>query len=656
MASSEVNMHVEEVVVVTTPDGVGQGDAAEDEKESVLVTTELDQPGEELAEESAAAEADSISIPKDTVIVKLSEEVSVEAEVLYPITCGDSKAMLVWKKFVCPGINIKCVQYNEHLISPKEFVYLAGKSTLKDWKRAIRLNGAMLRKIMDSGELDFYQHSKLCSNTCRSTKIDLVGTRASLSSQTSTELAPHTPNTDVNGSPNPLSSEVCEDSTEWVTAIGEDTMNFWRNLNEAGLLEEVTSELQKEMQEALKGLQDRLQQPPLLVADAALLNNVVQSFGMLDLVKKVLASHKSQMDRCREQYTRSLVSLEQQCDEHRKRARELKSRSQTLSSVLMTLAPVATPPPPKRPRLTRAVSVPASINAHQSAASISTALLQSAGSSPVTLTGVPLGRVVSGASPLLSGYTLVTSSPGDALTDASGAALTLQQQPGGALTLQQQPGGALTLQQQPGGALTLQQQPGGALTLQQQPGGALTLQQQPGGALTLQQQPGGALTLQQQPSGGLTLQQQLGGALTLQQQPGGALTLQQQLGGALTLVSADPGGCSSSLGATILKLLSPVQFVTLPPQMAGGAAAPPIATAPALLQGATLLPTATVETVSATVETVTATTTAVETVSAAMETVSAAAAAAAAAAVETVGSQAEDSGESEVKGDEDGPD
>lgn len=30
---------------------------------------------------------------------------------------------------------------------------------------------------MDSGELDFYQHTKVCSNTCRSTKIDLVGTK-----------------------------------------------------------------------------------------------------------------------------------------------------------------------------------------------------------------------------------------------------------------------------------------------------------------------------------------------------------------------------------------------------------------------------------------------------------------------------------------------
>ncbi len=42
-------------------------------------------------------------------------------------------------------------------------------------------------------------------------------------------------------------------------------------------------------------------------SDAVLLNNIVQNFGMLDLVKKVLASHKSQMDRYREQYTRSLA-------------------------------------------------------------------------------------------------------------------------------------------------------------------------------------------------------------------------------------------------------------------------------------------------------------------------------------------------------------
>lgn len=36
---------------------------------------------------------------------------------------------------------------------------------------------------------------------------------------------------------------------------------------------------------------------------------MVQNFRMLDLVKKVLASHKCQMDRSREQYTRDLAGM-----------------------------------------------------------------------------------------------------------------------------------------------------------------------------------------------------------------------------------------------------------------------------------------------------------------------------------------------------------
>ncbi|KAG5836132.1 hypothetical protein ANANG_G00251340 [Anguilla anguilla] len=372
MASTEVSMHVEEVVVVTTPD-TAVDTAVVEEVKTMLVTTELAQQGEEMVEENMEHESETSTftatpiLEKEAVIaMKLSEEVeNMEAEIIYPITCGDSKAALIWKKFVCPGINIKCVQYNEHLISPKEFVHLAGKSTLKDWKRAIRLNGIMLRKIMDSGELDFYQHTKVCSNTCRSTKIDLVGSRTSFSSQQSTEYIPVTPSSaDVNGSPATFTVETTEESTEWVTTIGEDTVTFWRGLKDAGLLEEVVEEFQKEVKETLKGLQDRIQQPPLQVTDAVLLNNIVQNFGMLDLVKKVLASHKSQMDRYREQYTRSLVALEQQCDEHRKRAKELKSKSQHLNNVLMTLTPVSASTAPKRPRLTRATSGPASVAAH----------------------------------------------------------------------------------------------------------------------------------------------------------------------------------------------------------------------------------------------------------------------------------------------------
>ncbi|XP_027646041.1 glucocorticoid modulatory element-binding protein 2 isoform X1 [Falco cherrug] len=487
MATPDVSVHMEEVVVVTTPDGTVDGSGMEEVK-TVLVTTNLSQHGDESAcsvvsaaqlgplpstglgpffgralqeppplaigarevalkprsaehgdinedtletENAAAAAAAAFTASthlKEAVLVKMAEdEDSLEAEIVYPITCGDSKANLIWRKFVCPGINVKCVQFDDHLISPKEFVHLAGKSTLKDWKRAIRMNGIMLRKIMDSGELDFYQHTKVCSNTCRSTKIDLTGARVSLTSQTSTEYIPLTPaSTDVNGSPATITIETCEDASDWSTSIGDDTFAFWRGLKDTGLLEEVIHEFHQELVETMKGLQQRAQDPPLQLSDAVLLNNVVQNFGMLDLVKKVLASHKCQMDRSREQYTRDLAALEQQCDEHRKRAKELKHKSQHLNNVLMTLTPVSVPTPLKRPRLTRATSGPAAITSQVLSQPAQLAVTPGV---PVSqLANIPLGKVVSAlppsvlgkspsqpptasspASPLLGGYTVLAS-------------------------------------------------------------------------------------------------------------------------------------------------------------------------------------------------------------------------------------------------------
>uniref|UniRef100_A0A672J3F0 Glucocorticoid modulatory element-binding protein 2-like n=1 Tax=Salarias fasciatus TaxID=181472 RepID=A0A672J3F0_SALFA len=392
-----------EVVIVTLPEPAGeelptvvQEEKAETREDVLTVAPEA---------EAEAGSAEALSKEEEAVIVKLTEEVDVEGDVFYPITCADVKATLVWKKFVCPGINVKCVQFNEQLISPKEFVCLAGKSTLKDWKRAIRLNGTMLRKIMDSGDLDFYQHSAVCSNTCRSTKIDLVGTKVSLSGEPAAELASAPPSSaDLNGAA-AFPEAAAEEPSEWVTAIGEDSLTFWRAVKEAGLLEEVVEDFQKELEAVLSGLQERVGDPPLQVKDAVLLNNIVQNFGMLDLVKKVLASHKSQMDRYREQYTRSLAALEQQCDEHRKRAKELKSKSQHLSNVLMTLTPVPSPPAPKRPRLTRAASGPASVGSAPAPAQITLPLNQ--------LAGLPLGKVLTVAGPQAGAgagrYTLLTS-------------------------------------------------------------------------------------------------------------------------------------------------------------------------------------------------------------------------------------------------------
>lgn len=402
MASgSEVMAEMSEVVIVipeappTTTTTTNQEQSFEKEEE------------EEEEEEAAGDEA--LALDKEAVIVKGTED--VEEDVFYPVTCGEAKASLVWKKFVCPGINVKCVQFNSQLISPKEFVCLAGKSTLKDWKRAIRLNGTMLRKIMDSGELDFFQHSKVCSNTCRSTKIDPVGPKPVLNLDPGPDLS----HTDLNGVALSLSETATDEASEWVTTIGEDSVLFWRGIKEAGLLDHVIQEFEKELQETLTGLEERVHHPPLEVKDAVLLNDMVQNLGMLDLVKKVLASHKNQMDQCRQQYSRSLQALEQQCDEHRKRAKELKSRSQHLNNVLMTLAPVPPPSPsPKRPRLSRAASGPAAVGAGAPQISLNLGKV-------LTLSGAP------------GAYTLLTSPLPGADLGADSSNLTLLQEggPGG---------------------------------------------------------------------------------------------------------------------------------------------------------------------------------------------------------------------------------
>ncbi|XP_066443495.1 glucocorticoid modulatory element-binding protein 2 isoform X3 [Eleutherodactylus coqui] len=435
MATPDVSVHVEEVVVVTTPDHIMDGSGVEEVK-AVLVTTnspvwngqelrlpwvgssDVSAPGvfrtlseEALESESMAAAFSASTELKEAVLVKMGdeEEEALAAEIAYPITCGESKANLLWRKFVCPGINVKCVQYNDHLITPKEFVHLAGKSTLKDWKRAIRMNGVMLRKIMDSGELDFYQHSKVCSNTCRSTKIDVTGSRVSLCSQVSTEYIPITTassdNFTVNGTPTTITIETCENSGEWGSTVADDTLGFWQGLRDAGLLGEVIQEFHQELLETMKGLKQRLQMPPIQLQDAMLLNNIVQNFGMLDLIKKVLASHKSQMDRSREQYTRDLAALEQQCDEHRRRAKELKHKSQHLNNVLMTLTPVSVPPPMKRPRLTRATSGPAAISSQSSCHTAQITLPQ--GMSLSQLTGLPFSKVLSTSIPSSSSSTVI---------------------------------------------------------------------------------------------------------------------------------------------------------------------------------------------------------------------------------------------------------
>ncbi len=44
------------------------------------------------------------------LFIFLEQTEGEDVEIGCPITCGDSKALLLVKKFVCPGINVKCVK------------------------------------------------------------------------------------------------------------------------------------------------------------------------------------------------------------------------------------------------------------------------------------------------------------------------------------------------------------------------------------------------------------------------------------------------------------------------------------------------------------------------------------------------------------------
>ncbi|XP_054478284.1 glucocorticoid modulatory element-binding protein 1-like [Anoplopoma fimbria] len=253
-----------------------------------------------------------------------------EIEYGYPITCGDSRAVLLFKKFVCPGINVRCVKFNDQLISPKQFVHLAGKATLKDWKRAIRLGGVMLRKMMDSGQIDFYQHDTVCSNTCRSTKFDVLINSTRLPPGTSVQPSPSCLALDlVGGQVPPLTGEAAHDAAEveepleekfsataeWSSFPARDgnpktanghggkrkrgdtpdgVLSLWKGVADSGLMGEVLSSLQTELLATLKGVEVRSEKSNLQETDAVILNSLCKMFGLLDSVKQALDQKRSQ--------------------------------------------------------------------------------------------------------------------------------------------------------------------------------------------------------------------------------------------------------------------------------------------------------------------------------------------------------------------------
>ncbi|XP_070703203.1 glucocorticoid modulatory element-binding protein 1 isoform X2 [Pempheris klunzingeri] len=354
--TEEVTVSMAEVVMVKAD---GEGDPDDPNKTQVILQLQPITAGDESAETDAAVMA---------VEAHPEQTEGEDVEIGCPITCGDSKAVLLVKKFVCPGINVKCVKYEDQLISPKQFVHISGKATLKDWKRAIRMGGVMLRKMMDSGQLDFYQHSTLCTNTCRSTKFDLLinNTRfppdgTGLSTPTSSQAQVVLGNGGLVGEDR---AEAQSGKVDWSSSslesadkkesneISEDTLNFWKGIADVGLLGEVVTNISTELLELLNGVQQRREPAGLQDTEVAVLSNLAQVFGLLDSVKKILERRKQQTDPCQEHVLSTLTNLEVQLEEQMKQ--------QQVRALLTCPQPAKNKTPTKRqtkrPRLQRPAS------------------------------------------------------------------------------------------------------------------------------------------------------------------------------------------------------------------------------------------------------------------------------------------------------------
>uniref|UniRef100_H0WVA3 Glucocorticoid modulatory element binding protein 1 n=1 Tax=Otolemur garnettii TaxID=30611 RepID=H0WVA3_OTOGA len=385
MANAEVSVPVGDVVVVPT-EGT-EGENPEDTKTQVILQLQPVQQGLFIDGHfynriyEAGSENNTAVVAVETHTIHKIEEGIVDGAasrdatniVGLPVSCLIS---VCWGRYIMPFTGVYCVFFfNDQLISPKHFVHLAGKSTLKDWKRAIRLGGIMLRKMMDSGQIDFYQHDKVCSNTCRSTKFDLLisSARAPVPGQQTSVV--QTP-TSADGSITQIaiSEESMEEAgLEWNSAltaavtmateegvkkdseeISEDTLMFWKGIADVGLMEEVVCNIQKEIDELLRGVQQRLVQAPFQVTAHTVLNNVLSLYRLIETVPVSCGSSRN----LRESRGISLfffcTDLERQLEEQKKQAQDHRQKSQTVQNVV--LMPVSTPKPPKRPRLQRPAS------------------------------------------------------------------------------------------------------------------------------------------------------------------------------------------------------------------------------------------------------------------------------------------------------------
>ena len=84
-------------------------------------------------------------------------------ENILEVKCGDVEGVLHKLAFCCPGIRQPCIEVNGEMITPKTFITMGNKQSLKNWKSAIRHNGIPLRLILKTIK-KLLSLSKQCSN------------------------------------------------------------------------------------------------------------------------------------------------------------------------------------------------------------------------------------------------------------------------------------------------------------------------------------------------------------------------------------------------------------------------------------------------------------------------------------------------------------
>jgi len=271
------------------------------------------------------------------------------------------------------------VKVGESWLTPKEFVNFAGKSTLKDWKRAIRIKGVMLRKLIENGDLNYYDHDNSCSNQCRSNKsFDEPASQSHTESSNNQHEDSATYSTAPTSRRNHASSHKI-DSKSIMTMHPADSLERSSSSEDSGIAHvepmimrdaSISAEKAQELQtfwncmirmdlfDQIMG--DALNQFKTLIGrcskstnvsaeDSVTLTNTVTALEIIPSIKHRINFQKHNFDKQTEDLSQNIQDLEKRLAEQKKFEQDLKRKSQHLTDA-MSLTPTE-----KRPKMYKIV-------------------------------------------------------------------------------------------------------------------------------------------------------------------------------------------------------------------------------------------------------------------------------------------------------------